>query len=327
MSVGRSKHLAWLLSSACACGNVVMPASDAAREAAADADRQDVPVVALDSMSDVIVPDTVDVVEDRPIDVPVDRGDASIPDGATSPTELADLFAYAMDSNPSRSDDFARPYWFVSAVMYTDIRDDLTVAVPGGQCRSTIVVDNARQALGSGRARAVANDIPLTELMPNRYSTVRAQEGIPFETRVELSFTGTATLAPFRVMATWPEPTTYLSPLRAPRAEVLVVSVSTPLTIRFVPTDEQVLIRLDGLSRIPERDRILTHCVVDGRSGTATIPPAILSRYPHDSPPRSGEFAFYSVDTVRTAPVTVGGVVAEFRARAVSMTFPLMFSR
>jgi hypothetical protein len=327
MSVGRSRHLAWLLSSLSACGNVVIPASDAATDAAADRDRQDVPVVAPDSMSDVIVPDTVDVVEDPPIDVPVDRTDASIADGATSSTELADLFAYAMDSNPTRSDDVVRPYWFTFASVYTEIRDDLTVAVLGGWCRSTIVVDGARRTLGSGRTRVFAADEPLREVMPNRYRSIEAFHGLELETRVEVSFTGTATLAPFRVMATWPEPTTYLSPLRAPRAEVLVVSVSTPLTIRFVPTDEQVLIRLDGLSRVPERDRILTHCVVDGRSGTATIPTAILSRYPHDSPPRSGEFAFYSVDTVRTARVTVGGVDAEFRARAVSMTFPLMFSR
>jgi hypothetical protein len=327
MSVGRSRHLAWLLSSLGACGNVVIPASHAATDAAADRDRQDVPVVAPDSMSDVVVPDAVDVIEDRPIDVPLDRGDASVPDAAPGPTELVDLYANVLDTDPSRSDDFVRPFWFAFAAMYTEIRDDVTIDVPGGRCRSTVVVDSARRSLGSGRARVVFYDEPFVLEQPNWYRTGFVNTGLPPETRVELSFSGTPTLAPFRVMATWPEPTTYLGPLRAPRAEVLVVSVGTPLTIRFVPTDEQVLIRIDGLSRLPERDRILTHCLVDGRSGTATIPSAILSRYPHDSPPRNGEFAFYSVDTVRMARVTVGGVEAEFRARAVSMTFPVMFSR
>jgi hypothetical protein len=128
---------------------------------------------------------------------------------------------------------------------------------------------------------------------------------LPVGQEVLVRFSGAGSIGPFSVSATLPPPTTVLAPRPPMGSQAVIADVASPLVVRFVPINERVRVELFGLAQdFPETTR-WTKCDVDGRTGEAVIPPTILRL--HDSVAN-----FFSIYTVRTAPVNVGGYDVEF---------------
>jgi hypothetical protein len=264
-------------------------ARDAAPEGSADADR-----APLDA-----------------VDVPSDARSSD----ATAPPFFENFEAYATDDDPARSSDSNRPYWYVLAAFHTDVRERTRLAVPGGVCESVRFAESPRLDLGTGVAVLGPRVEPMRPLQSNWFRTSVFRELLPVGQEIEVRFSGAGAVGPFSVSSTLPPPTRVLAPRLLAEQPALIASVANPLTVRFAPTSERVSIRLHGAAA-GEPLTIMTTCVFDGRSGEVVIPPEMLRRHPTESLPAVRYPVFFSVDTVRSVRVNVGGRAAEFVMRS-----------
>jgi hypothetical protein len=251
----------------------------------------------------------------------VEPNDAPSSD-ATAPPFFEDFGTYVADADPARSDDWTRPYWYVLAVFYTDVRERARLVVPGGTCESVRFAASPRLDLGTGVAVLGPRVEPVRPLVPNGFLSPEFHELLPIEQEIEVRFSGAGPVGPFSVSSTLPPPTTVLAPRLLAGQPALIVSVASPLTVRFTPTIERVSVRLSTASP-GEPLTVMTTCVFDGRSGEVVVPPEMLRRHPTESLPDVRYPVSFRVQTVRPARVNVGGRDAEFVVRSLCSEFSL----
>jgi hypothetical protein len=297
-----------------ACGARVSPTVDAR----VDRDGA-LPDAASTSDSDVRTDGADAAAEDVRADATADRTDdgrvpmdATLADGSLSPPPFyAFLDVDAQDDEPSRDDNIAnRPNWGAVAAVYANVRERTRVAVPGGSCESVAYTELPRLDLGMGEVVVGSRVLPMRRRQ-NWFSVSVLHELLPVGQEVLVRFSGAGSIGPFSVSATLPPPTTVLAPRPPMGSQAVIADVASPLVVRFVPINERVRVRLYGVAQdFPETTR-MTLCDVDGRTGEAVIPPAILRLHEHVPAPFVA-LTYLSIFTVRTAPVNVGGYDVEF---------------
>lgn len=309
----------------CSCGVNVSPSADADADARAQGDSSDAGM-----LRDVAEPDSSsDGASDVVSDTSRDGGsssdvvvDSAPPDSAVPPFYSV-LETYAIDDDPSRDNNIAnRPFWYVFAALFSNVLQRTRLAVPGGSCESVAYTELPRLDLGAGEAVLGARVEPMAPRQPNWFRTQAFSELLPVGQEVLVRFSGAGPIGAFTVSSTLPPPTTVLAP-RVPMGQpALIASVASPLAVRFAPTNDRVRVRLSGEANIPGARR-RTSCDFDGRTGEVAVPPEMLRLHWNASPATGDLLVFVSIDTVRTARVTVAGYDTEFEMRSISANFGL----
>jgi hypothetical protein len=308
-----------------ACAAQVSPSTDATVRDVVNAEPIDTGHIedapSRDALADRIVRDQDDVFVDVEGGVVADAGadtDADLGDSAV-PRFFDEIFTEAVDADPAHSRGAFQPYWFVLAVLNTEVRSRRTFVIPGGSCDSVTFVRDRRLPLGTGVAIVGARMEPFREWQPNWFRTRLIEELLPVEQEVRVRFSGAGPIEPFEVSATLPPPTTVTEPVRPvpPMSQALIASVARPLVIRYQPVAERVQVSLTAW--LPGGLELSTRCEFDGRSGEATIPSEVLRQYPNESPPNPTTLV--AIDTVRSSPVLIGGQRATFQMRSASAQF------